>query len=184
MGLILKQNFCFDFNGRFGTTWVVTLYLCVFISSRPQVLERHGYVTNKDGCQAVINSLGKDIVNQKQYRYIDIFRLVVLSFINLAFTQLTFNIGLIGAAGCWPNRQIDHISGDFLLCFQCKMCNYTRLRIYGPHWNQLKVDYIAEIDLNLTLYPTTLLMRGKLGPFKNWPNTRKVHLSEDHFRRP
>ena len=35
----------------------------------PQVLERHGYVTNKDGCQSIINSLGKDIVNQKQYRY-------------------------------------------------------------------------------------------------------------------
>jgi len=33
-----------------------------------QVLERHGYVTNKDGCQAIINSLGKDIVNQKHYR--------------------------------------------------------------------------------------------------------------------
>ena len=26
MCLILKRNFCFDINGRFGTTWVVTLY--------------------------------------------------------------------------------------------------------------------------------------------------------------
>ena len=25
MGLILKRNFCFDANGRFGTTWMVTV---------------------------------------------------------------------------------------------------------------------------------------------------------------
>ena len=27
MGLILKQNLCFDVNGRFDTTWKVTLYM-------------------------------------------------------------------------------------------------------------------------------------------------------------
>ncbi len=33
-----------------------------------QILERHGYVTKKDGFQAMITSLGRDIVNQKLYR--------------------------------------------------------------------------------------------------------------------
>ncbi len=33
-----------------------------------QVLERHGYVSKKDGFQSVIASLGRDIVNQKLYR--------------------------------------------------------------------------------------------------------------------
>ncbi|XP_059079464.1 ras GTPase-activating-like protein IQGAP1 [Tigriopus californicus] len=33
-----------------------------------QILERHGLVTIKDGFQAIINSIGKDIANQKAYR--------------------------------------------------------------------------------------------------------------------
>ena len=27
IGLILKQNFCFEVNGRFVTTWMVNLYV-------------------------------------------------------------------------------------------------------------------------------------------------------------
>ena len=33
-----------------------------------QILERHGYVSSKDGCKAIIVSLSKDIINRKQYR--------------------------------------------------------------------------------------------------------------------
>jgi len=33
-----------------------------------QVLERHGYVSSKDGCSAITNSLAKDICNQRSYR--------------------------------------------------------------------------------------------------------------------
>ena len=33
-----------------------------------QILERHGYVSSKDGCNAIIVSLAKDICNRKQYR--------------------------------------------------------------------------------------------------------------------
>ncbi len=43
-----------------------------------QLLERHGYVSKRDGFQAIITSLGRDIVNQKLYRTRrrrDIFRL-------------------------------------------------------------------------------------------------------------
>lgn len=34
-----------------------------------QVLERHGYVSNKDGCRAIVVSLAKDICNQREYRF-------------------------------------------------------------------------------------------------------------------
>lgn len=33
-----------------------------------QILERHGYVSSKDGCKAIVVSLAKDIINRKQYR--------------------------------------------------------------------------------------------------------------------
>jgi hypothetical protein len=33
-----------------------------------QILERHGYVSSKDGCQSILASLAKDICNQKEYR--------------------------------------------------------------------------------------------------------------------
>ena len=33
-----------------------------------QLLERHGFVNNKDGCGSIISSIGRDIVNQKHYR--------------------------------------------------------------------------------------------------------------------
>ena len=35
MGLLLKWNFCFDVNGRFATTWMVTLWVFQ-VSSNPQ----------------------------------------------------------------------------------------------------------------------------------------------------
>ena len=38
MGLILKQNFCFDVNGRFESIWCVTLYLQV---AQVQLLDVH-----------------------------------------------------------------------------------------------------------------------------------------------
>lgn len=34
-----------------------------------RILEVAGYVSSKDGCQAIISSLAKDICNQKDYRY-------------------------------------------------------------------------------------------------------------------
>jgi len=33
-----------------------------------QILERHGYVSAKDGCNAIVSSLAKDISNQKEHR--------------------------------------------------------------------------------------------------------------------
>ena len=33
-----------------------------------QILERHGYVSIKDGCKAIVVSIAKDIINRKQYR--------------------------------------------------------------------------------------------------------------------
>ena len=33
-----------------------------------QILERHGYVSSKDGCKAIVVSIAKDIINRKQYR--------------------------------------------------------------------------------------------------------------------
>ena len=33
-----------------------------------QILERHGYVSSKDGCKAIVVSLAKDIINRKMYR--------------------------------------------------------------------------------------------------------------------
>ena len=33
-----------------------------------QILERHGYVTSKDGCAALVTSLARDICNQRSYR--------------------------------------------------------------------------------------------------------------------
>ena len=33
-----------------------------------QILERHAYVSSKDGCQAIVLSIAKDICNQKEYR--------------------------------------------------------------------------------------------------------------------
>ena len=33
-----------------------------------QILERHGYVSIKDGCKAIVISLAKDIINRKHYR--------------------------------------------------------------------------------------------------------------------
>ena len=62
---------------------------------------------------------------------------------------------------------------------------YNLFRIYDPHWDRQKVDHIAEIDPNLTVYPKTLLRIGKLGPPKNGHNTRKDHISptEDHKTR-
>ena len=33
-----------------------------------QILERHGYVSIKDGCKAIVVSIAKDIINRKKYR--------------------------------------------------------------------------------------------------------------------
>lgn len=33
-----------------------------------QILERHGYVSSKDGCKSIVVSLAKDIINRKHYR--------------------------------------------------------------------------------------------------------------------
>ena len=45
MGLILKRNFCFDVNGRFESTWCVTLYCMSYLVlplSAIAIIERIG----------------------------------------------------------------------------------------------------------------------------------------------
>ena len=54
---------------------------------------------------------------------------------------------------------------------------YSRYRIYGPCWDQGKIDHISD----MTIYPIYLLTKIPSHMSECWPYNRFDHISDDHI---
>ena len=87
MGLILKQKFCFDVNGRLETTWMVTLCSSPQLQWHPWRLKRCG-LKQLSNMYPMIFCIGWFFLGSGQYYRRP--RYVIISLINLLIVQIIY----------------------------------------------------------------------------------------------